>query len=201
MGRSINDIIQSYEDEQIEEKYDKYEPNESIKNALKFLTDHSFGRWHFAKVNFGENFKWSQFDTSEQKYHPIQCQQHFTFQDVENFKGINYGQFEFGAEHYCVISVQVRRGIKTIHVLPMTSLKDKQPSQKWDIVISPSEYPFLSHDTIIHVGRVQEIGLERFLLKDMTRTLLKPSTGQPYVLLNKHIAESKNILRELFDLK
>jgi hypothetical protein len=201
MGRSINDIIQSCKDEQIEEKYDKYKPNDAIKNTLKFLTDHNFGRWHFAKANFGENFKWSQFDTSEPKYHLIQYQKHFTFQDVENFKGINYGQFEFGAEHYCVISVPVRRGMKTIHVLPMTSLKNKQPSEKWDIVISPSEYQFLSHDTIIHVGRVQEIGLERFLLNDMKRTLLKPSTRQPYVLLNKHIAKSKNILRKLFDLE
>lgn len=198
MGRSVNDLIASYEDGKTEKKYDKYEPNDRIKEVLRFLTDNRFGRWHFAKANFGDNFVWSQFDKNDSKYSAVQRQGHFTFQDVESFKGLNYGQFEFGAEHYCIIAIHIRRGIKTLHVLPMTSLKDKSASAKWDIVITPQEYPFLSHDTIIHVGRVQEIGLERFLIKDMKKYLLRPTSGIPYILNNQHIAAAKNILQELF---
>lgn len=192
---NLNNIISAYED--TKKIYDRIEPNERILETLKFLTDNHFGRWTFVKANFGENFQWAKSDTSEQHYIQIQRQGHFTLQDVENMKGVNYGQFEFGAEHFCLIAIKLRHRIKTVHVLPMTSLKEKTPSKDWDIVITPKEYPFLLHDTIIHVGRVQEIGLERFLLKDIKKYLLKPS-GLPYELSKEHIIKAQTILHTLF---
>lgn len=196
---NLNSIISSYEDKK--KVYDRIEPNERILEALKFLTGNHFGRWAFAKANFGENFQWAKFDTNEQHYVKVQRQGHFTFQDVEDMKGINYGQFEFGAPHYCVIAMTIHQRTRTVLVLPMTSLKEgKTPSER-DIVITQNEYPFLLNDSIIHVGRVQEIGLERFLLKEMGKYFLRPTNKMPYVLSNKHIVESKNILKSLFDIK
>ena len=191
---TVNDLITSYEEKK--DTYDKYKPNPRIKTVLDFLNNNGFSRWHFAKANFGENFKWSKNDKSEDKYSAVQRQGYFTFQDIENMKGLNYGQYEFGANHYCVISTKVYRGIKLIHVIPMTSLKNKTPG-KWDIVISPSEYQFLEHDTIIHVGRMQEIGIERFSIKEMKKDLLK-NTHQPYELSGKDILKIKQILKNKF---
>lgn len=196
---SLNSIIDSYKD--TKEIYDRTVPNERIVAVLKFLTDNHFGRWTFAKANFGENFQWTKSDKSEPNYARIQKQGHFTLQDIENMKGINYGQFEFGASHHCIIAMPIYPRARTLLVLPITSLKGKTPSDSRDIVIIKEEYPFLLNDSIIHISRVQEIGLERFSIKDMDKYFLRPTNKMPYVLSNKHITESKKILKSLFDIK
>jgi len=188
---NVNDLINRFEEEK--EKYDKYKANDRIKKVLKFLDDKRYGKWHFAKANFGDNYLWSKFDTENDTYSAIQRQKHYTYQDIESMKGLNYGQFEFGAEHFCVIMSNIRRGIKVVHVLPMTSLGQKKSSEKWHIVLKKEDYPFLSHDTILLANRIQEIGIERFSIKQMDRLSL-----EKYMLSVSDIKNVKEILERQF---
>lgn len=196
---NINNLIDNYESSK--PSYDRFATNERLKAVSKLLIEKRFSRWSFAFANFGENFQWIQNDTSHETFHTVQHQKYFTYQDVEAFKGINYGQFEFGARHFCLILKQIFNNSKTVLVMPMTSIKDiKQTPKKTDIILSPERYTFLTHSTALHTDRMIEIGLERFETKFMSKTMLQPN-GFSFNLSQEQIIELKNKIKKSFDIR
>ncbi len=104
----------------------------------------------------------------------------FTCQDLNSLKGINYGKFELSFLHPAILLTNIPRGKlppNNIMVVPMVSSthnSKKHKSSFHDFEIA-KEYnnslanPFLDNDSILRVGEVRTIGIERINLKETLR--------------------------------
>lgn len=101
--------------------------------------------------------------------------QKFTCADLKDLKGINYGKYELSFLHPAILLTNIPSGKvpPNVMIVPIVSSTDnskKHKSSFHDFEISQKynnslANPFLDNDSIIRVGEIRSIGIERINIK------------------------------------
>ncbi len=160
-------------------------------NELKQeLSKKGLRRFAYIKVDFGvplalvgnENDVNNELILQSKGINKYNC--NFKCTDLKQLKGVNYGKHELAFIHPAILITNIPRNKlapNTVMIVPMVSVTDNSKRYKssfHDFEIS-KEYdsnlanPFLDNSSLLRVGEIQTIGIERINIKE---TLQKKST-------------------------
>jgi len=186
-------LDEMYEDSQNNRQAELKKINtDAIKSVQSFLKSAQATRWKFIYLGFGNQL------IKDEKQNFYEKDKIYTIQEMEQVKGLNYGNNEFSFDHFAIILSEIhKKYIFKIEKLIVAPIITKE--RRNTIKLEKKFHNFLNHDSYIDLESIQHISLERIKIKESKRRLLSSRKelpiASPIVIIN-----TKKELKRLFDL-
>lgn len=153
-----------------------------IEELKKELSKKGLKRFAYIKVELGTPYYLLN-DENDELYRKLlddknikEYNQKFTCDDLKDLKGINYGKYELSFLHPAILLTNIPSGrlppnnVIIVPIVSSTENSKKYKSSFHDFEISQVynnslANPFLDNDSIIRVGEIRTIGIERINIK------------------------------------
>jgi len=184
----LNELYEESENDY--SKQQKIEVENKISKIQNFFKTNKISKWHIVVVGFGDHL----LKDRNLKYRKLKDT--FSVEEMKNFKGLNYGEYEFCYEHMALIISDIHHkyisNIKNIIVVPISSTKRKN-----SVLIEKKYNKFLLNDSYILLDNIKHISLERINIKETKRIL-----NNHYKPIAPVIVDNiKNSLKKTFDIR
>lgn len=165
---------------------------DAIKRVQSFLKSAKATRWKFVYLGFGNQL----IKDEEQKFY--EKDKIYSIQEMEQVKGLNYGNYEFSFDHFAIILSEVheRYMSKTEKLIVAPIITKKRRNT---IKLEQKFHSFLNYDSYIDLESIQHISLERIKIKESKRRLLSSRKELP-IASPIVITNVKKELKRIFDL-
>jgi len=183
----LNELYEDSEKSNSDEQ--KIEVEDKILKIQSFFENNKISKWHIVVVGFGDHL------LKDSKLRYRNTKESFSVEDMKNFKGLNYGEYEFCYDHMALILSDIHHkyvsNIKNIIVVPISSTKRKN-----SILIEKKYNNFLSNDSYILLDNIKHVSLERINIKETKRIFKNSFNPVSPVIING----VKSSLKKMFDI-
>lgn len=183
----LNELYEESEKSNSDEQ--KIEVEDKILKIQSFFENNKISKWNIVVVGFGEHL------LKDSKLRYRNTKESFSVEDMKNFKGLNYGEYEFCYDHMALILSDIHHkyvsNIKNIIVVPISSTKRKN-----SILIEKKYNNFLLNDSYILLDNIKHVSLERINIKETKRIFKNSFNPVSPVIING----VKSSLKKMFDI-